>query len=142
VRWLPAPVPLAPSDGTSFVGWGAKVTLRWESVEGLQLGEYYVVRIPYDHVGGVAEFWRQETFLQLPSNFSLSNVGFADRHYDWTVQVMLCHENCYKVWDDQAIKKGEPVGDKSQPRRFYWHPDISGARPEDTPTPTRHVPGG
>jgi serine/threonine protein kinase len=143
VRWLPAPVLLAPADGTSFVGWNADVTLRWATVEGLSPGEYYVVRIPYDAVGGVAEFWRQETLLRLPPNFSLPQVGFADRHYDWTVQVMLCLENCYKVWDDQVAKKGEPVGDKSGPGQFYWQSDISGAPPTDAPpTPTRNVPGG
>jgi hypothetical protein len=141
VRWLPAPALLAPAEGAIFVGWGANVTLQWTAVEGLEIGEYYVVRIPYDDLGGVAEFWRQETFLQLPANFSLPQVGFADRHYDWTVQAMLCQENCYKVWDDQVVKKGTPVGDESAPRRFYWQSDISGVRPSDTPTPTRSVPG-
>ena len=105
----------------------------------MEFGEYYVVRIPYDNAGGVAEFWRQETSVKLPANLSLRGVGFADRHYDWTVQVMRCLENCYKVWDDQAVKKGEPAGDASDPRRFYWQSDISGAAP--TPTPTRDKPG-
>jgi hypothetical protein len=141
-RWLAAPTLLAPADNANFVGWNAKVTLQWSAVPGLQDGEYYVVRVPYDSVGGVAEFWRQETSLQLPPNLSRREVGFPDRHYDWTVQVMRCVSNCYKVWDDQAVKRGEPVGDKSAPGRFYWQSDISGSVPlGPTPTPTRPLPG-
>jgi hypothetical protein len=132
-------VPVAPAEGTSFVGWHADVTLRWAPVEGLELGEYYVVRIPYDNVGGVAEFWREETSVRLPANLSQRDVGFPDRHYDWTVQVMHCLTNCYKVWDDQVSKEGEPVGDKSQPVRFYWQSDIHGGGP--TTPPTRRPPG-
>jgi hypothetical protein len=135
-RWLPAPALQAPGHGQIFVGWNADVTLRWEAVEGLELGEFYVVRVPYDDVGGVAEFWRQETSLQLPPNFSLSNVGFRDRHYEWTVQVMLCQVNCAKAWDDQAVKEGIAVGDESEAGLFYWQPDISGSVPDARPTPT------
>jgi hypothetical protein len=120
-----------------FVGWNAEVTLRWTPVSGLEAGEYYVVRIPYDSAGGVAEFWRQETFLQLPSNLSQREVGFPDRHYDWTVQVMRCQVNCYKVWDDQVPKTGVAVGDESEAGRFYWQSDISGSDPGAKPTATR-----
>ena len=125
------------------MGWNADVTLRWAAVPGLELGEYYVVRIPYDAIGGVAEFWRQETTLRLPPNFSRPEVGFLDRHYDWTVQVMLCHVNCYKVWDDQVAKEGVAVGDESEAGRFYWQSDLSsrpGSGPAATPTRTRGDP--
>jgi hypothetical protein len=140
-RWLAAPTLLAPADNANFVGWNADVTLQWSAVPGLELGEYYVVRVPYDNVGGVAEFWRQETSVRLPSNLSRREVGFPDRHYDWTVQVMRCVSNCYKVWDDQAVKDGEPVGEESAPGRFYWQSDISGAGTTVVATPTRHKPG-
>jgi hypothetical protein len=128
---------LAPTEGQTFVGWNADVILRWAEVPGMEVGEYYVVRVPYDEMGGVAEFWRQETLLRLPSNFSLPEVGFRDRHYLWTVQVRRCTSNCYKVWDDQARKMGTAVGSESAPGLFYWQPDITGGAPVATPTPTK-----
>jgi len=123
VRWLPAPALLEPGDGERFVGWEAEVVLRWSPVAGMQPDEYYVVRIPYDDAGGVAEFWRQETALQLPAHFSQANVGFADRHYQWTVQVMQCVENCGHLWDDRVKKSGDPAGEPSAQGLFYWDPD-------------------
>jgi hypothetical protein len=42
---------------------------------------------------------------------------------------MRCQVNCYKVWDDQAVKEGIAVGDASQVGRFYWQSDISGPLP-------------
>lgn len=100
--------------------------------------EYYVVRIPYDTAGGIAEFWREETTLDVPSNFSSRDVGFADRHYDWSVQVMLCTGNCQYVLADDKKKAGRPVGGRSEMGRFYWHPDVGGApvAPAGTPTST------
>jgi hypothetical protein len=135
-RWLTAPTLLGPADGTSFVGWNARVLLRWSDVDEMLPDEYYVVRIPYDSYGGVAEFWRQETFLQVPPSFSRSDVGFPDRRYTWTVQVMRCTRNCARVLDDNATKSGVVVGTKSQEGAFYWQPDIGGSPPE-TPKPTR-----
>jgi hypothetical protein len=135
-RWLPAPYRLAPADGASFVGWNADVTLRWSDVEGMQPDEYYVVRIPYDDQGGVAEFWRQETILEVPPGFSLREVGFPDRRYTWAVQVMRCSKNCARVLDDNAKKEGIAVGGQSAEGTFYWHPDIGGS-PVDPTTPTR-----
>jgi len=136
-RWLPAPVLLAPADGAQYTGWHASVDLRWSAVPGLAPGEYYVVRIPYDAAGGVAEFWRQETTLNVPSNYSLSEVGFPDRHYAWTVQVKRCVSRCAQVLDDEVRKGGEAVGDESAARVFYWHPDIVHV---PTPTPTKTPP--
>jgi hypothetical protein len=129
VRWLPAPALLAPPDGERFAGWNAKVVLRWSPVADLQPNEYYVVRIPYDDAGSVAEFWRQETALQLPPIFSQRNVGFADRHYRWTVQVMQCLENCEHLQDDNARKRGQEAGELSARGLFYWDADIAGHPP-------------
>jgi serine/threonine protein kinase len=134
-RWLPAPELLAPPDGASFIGWEAKVVLEWSEVEGLREDEYYVVRIPYDVAGNVAEFWRKGTTLRLPPHFSLAENGFADRHYNWTVQVRRCLENCDKVFDENVRKRGEAVGGASAQGLFYWHSDISGR-------PTNPIPGG
>jgi hypothetical protein len=131
VRWLPAPTLLAPADGERFVGWHAKVILRWSPVAGQDPDEYYVVRIPFNERGDVAEFWRQETSLRAPSNFSLPDVGPADRGYTWTVQVQRCVENCERVLDDAAQKRGTAVGDVSAPGLFYWDTDIQ----INTPTP-------
>jgi hypothetical protein len=132
---LPAPELLAPPDGASFIGWEAKVVLEWSEVEGLREDEYYVVRIPYDVAGNVAEFWRKGTTLRLPPHFSLAENGFADRHYNWTVQVRRCLENCDKVFDENVRKRGEAVGGASAQGLFYWHSDISGR-------PTNPIPGG
>jgi len=108
------------------------VVLQWSSATDLAAGEYYVVRIPYDTAGGVAEFWRTERSLQVPANFSSKDVGFLDRRYTWSVQVMRCTANCDKVLDDQARKQGDAVGPASSLGDFYWYPDIGG--PVATPT--------
>jgi serine/threonine protein kinase len=136
VRWMPAPELLAPPDGASYVGWNAEVYLRWSEVQGMLPDEYYVVRIPYDDAGGVAEFWRQETVLRVPSVFSSRGVGFPDRHYAWTVQLMRCTGNCARVLEDDARKQGVAVGSESAARVFYWQPDIGGS-PVQMPTLTR-----
>jgi hypothetical protein len=119
-----------------FVGWNAEVILRWAPVEGLEPGEYYVVSVPYDDVGGVTDFWRRSTQVQLPAHFSLKDVGFSDRHYTWSVQVRRCTENCERVFDDDARKGGEAVGEASAEGHFYWQPDIQGKEPTPTFTPT------
>jgi tetratricopeptide (TPR) repeat protein len=138
-RELSVPILLAPEDGASFVGWGARVILSWSSAGPLAQDEYYVVRIPYDSVGGIAEFWRRETALELPSHFSLPNIGFADRHYNWSVQVMRCTGNCDWALDDNTKKQGVAVGAESATGLFYWHPDIieapPTAAPDTTPSP-------
>jgi hypothetical protein len=90
------------------------------------------VRIPYDGAGSVAEFWREETYLSVPAHFSLSEVGFEDRHYDWTVQVMRCTRNCVRLLEDDAKKQGVAVGGESAVGLFYWQPDIV-QQPEDGP---------
>lgn len=133
-RWLAAPVLLAPADETPFVGWEAKVDLRWSEVEGLREGEYYVIRIPFDNAGGVAEFWRKGTTLRLPPNFSLAEVGFEDRSYRWTVQTMLCQANCDRIVADEVEKRGSAVGDESREGLFYWYPDLGGRPTKPPPT--------
>lgn len=138
-RWLAAPTLLAPEQGASFTGWNAQVILQWSSVGSLRENEYYVVRIPYDAAGNTAQFWRKETAFQVPPNFSQNNVGFSDRHYHWTVQVMRCTQNCDKALEDNVPKGGQPVGNVSQQGLFYWHSDISGGAgpgPETPPTST------
>jgi WD40 repeat protein/serine/threonine protein kinase len=135
-RWLPAPELIAPPDGASYVGWNAEVVLQWEPVGALQSDEYYVVRIPYDSAGGVAEFWTKDTSFRVPQNYSLKEVGFEDRHYDWTVQVLRCTAKCEKALDLDAKEQGVTgvaVGTQSASRMFYWHPDISSPSPS-TPT--------
>ena len=99
---------------------------------------YYVIRIPYnDAGGGVAEFWRKETLFQVPANYSTKEVGFPDRRYTWTVQVMQCTAQCDKVLDDNTRKEGIEVSNKSAEGVFYWHPDIGGGtEPTPRPTPT------
>jgi hypothetical protein len=93
------------------------------------------VRIPYDEAGGIAEFWRKETAFQVPPHFSSRNVGFSDRHYNWTVQVMRCTENCANVGDDNVRKGGQATSAASREGLFYWHPDIGGgSKPDATPT--------
>ena len=113
------------------------MVLQWSSVYGLSPSEYYVVRIPYDAAGGVAEFWRRETSFQVPANFSLPEVGFADRHYSWTVHVKRCTANCDQVLNDQVRKEGVAVGSPSVEGLFYWHPDVgsgTGNPPQTGPT--------
>ena len=68
--------------------------LEWSSVGELAADEYYVIRIPYDDAGGVGEFWRKETSLQVHTHYSSKDVGFPDRHYNWSVQVMRCTDQC------------------------------------------------
>jgi len=133
-RWLLAPVLQSPESGTRFAGWNAEVILRWAEVGWLAPDEYYVVRVPYDDVGGVAEFWRKETSLRVPANFSLAEVGFADRHYNWTVQVMHCTGNCDRALDDDVTKRGAAAGGVSAQGLFYWDPDTGGEKPAATPT--------
>ena len=101
------------------MGWNAQVILQWSSVGALYDNEYYVVRIPYDPAGSLAEFWRKETSFRVPSNFSLSSVGYSDRHYNWSVQVMRCTENCDKVLDDNVRKGGYTTGSQSADGLFY-----------------------
>jgi tetratricopeptide (TPR) repeat protein len=134
-QMLPASTLLAPSDGASFTGWNAVVVLQWSGVGNLGADEYYVVRVPYNEAGDTAEFWRRETSMQVPPHFSLATVGFPDRHYDWSVQVMRCTNNCDRVLDDNTRKQGVVVGGKSSTRRFYWHSDIGGEPPRPTTGP-------
>jgi serine/threonine-protein kinase len=131
-RRLAAPTLIAPQQGTSFTGWGAQVVLQWTSVGGLNPDEFYVVRIPYNQLGETAEFWRKDTAFDVPDHFSAPNVGFADRHYNWTVQVMRCTKNCAQAADDNVRKSGVAVGEKSTEGLFYWSPDIH-SRPTSTP---------
>ncbi len=135
--WLLATELLAPPLGTTFMGWNAEVILRWSAVEGVQEDDYYVVRIPYDVAGNVAEFWRKETSLRVPAIFSSSAVGFPARNYNWTVQVMRCTENCDRVFEDNVKKQGVAVGQKSATGLFYWQPDVGGVSPTATPTRQR-----
>jgi serine/threonine protein kinase len=130
-RWLSAPRLIAPASGSSYAGWNAQVVLQWSSVAGIGPNEYYVVHIPYDDLGGVAEYWRKDTSFQLPSHFSLAAVGFPDRHYNWSVQIMRCASECSKVdsidpdpW--RLGVRGVAVGSKSEDWTFYWHPDTGG----------------
>ena len=109
--------------------------LRWEDVGPLRADEYYVVRIPYDDAGGVAEFWRKETTFQVPSNYSLAEVGFDDRHFHWTVQVLRCTTNCDEALDDNTRKESVAVGSQSAVGLFYWHPDVGGGGDKPTATP-------
>jgi len=111
------------------------VVLQWTSVGNLYGNEYYVVRIPYDAAGNTAEFWRKEMSFQVPPHFSRNDVGFADRHYHWTVQTMRCTQNCDAVQDDNVRKAGVAAGDPSAQGLFYWHSDISGPGPTN-PTNT------
>jgi hypothetical protein len=120
-----APMLLEPTFGASFVGYNAEVNLVWEADPSLQEDEFYVVRIPYNEAGEVAEFWRKETQMRVPAHFSSASVGFPDRHYNWTVQVVRCTSNCLQVFDDNVRKQGVPVGPRSAEGRFYWHTDIS-----------------
>lgn len=131
----PAPRLESPPNGAEFSGWNAEVILSWSGVGSLAADEYYVVRIPYDDAGSVAEFWRKETSFKVPPHFSGREVGFPDRHYSWTVQAMRCIKNCPSVTDDNVAKTGEATGAKSAEGLFYWHPDIGGgAAPVATPT--------
>jgi hypothetical protein len=118
------------------------VILQWSSVGQLAMDEYYVIRIPYDAAGGVAEFWRKETSFQVPRHFSRKDVGFTDRHYNWSVQVMNCTPDCDKVQDDNVRKQGMAVGMKSVDGLFYWHPDIGGSDPPGTPDKPDPTPSG
>ncbi|MBN1815051.1 MAG: hypothetical protein JXA14_24670, partial [Anaerolineae bacterium] len=130
----PAPRLESPPNGAEFSGWNAEVILSWSGVGSLAADEYYVVRIPYDAAGNVAEFWRKETSFKVPPHFSGREVGFPDRHYNWTVQAMRCIENCSSVTDDNVAKTGEATGDRSAEGLFYWYPDIGGGAPVATPT--------
>jgi hypothetical protein len=105
-------------------------------VRGLGRDEYYVVRIPYDDAGNSAEFWRSDTMFQVPSHFSRQDVGFADRHYHWTVQAMRCTSNCDKALDDNVRKEGYAVGSESAQGLFFWHSDVGGVPPTFTPVGT------
>ena len=135
-EWLSAPDLIAPEDGASFTGWSDRVTLEWSSLGPLDPDLYYVVRIPYDAAGGTYEFWRKDTSLEVPAHFSLREVGFSDRHYNWSVQVMRCLENCSEVYDDNIRKTGRPAGNRSAERLFYWFP----GQPSSEPSPTRPWP--
>ena len=128
---------VVPLNDTKFEGWNAVVVLQWSSGAQLAAKDYYVVRIPYDDAGGVAEFWRKETSFQVPAHFSKPEVGFPDRHYNWSVQVMRCIELCEQVLDDNVKKQGTEMSLTSQDRLFYWYPGIGGW---DTPTPTKDPP--
>ncbi len=97
------------------------------------MNEYYVVRIPFNEAGEVAEFWREETTFRLPAHFSLDKYGFPDRHYAWSVQVMRWTENCDQVLNDDVKKEGFAVGSRSAEGIFYWHTDLGG--PQKPPPP-------
>jgi hypothetical protein len=128
-------VPLAPPPGTIFKGYNAEVILAWSEVPNLRADEYYVVRIPYNLAGEVAEFWRKEPRFSVPPNFSTAQVGFEDRRYTWSVQVKRCTENCARVLDDNVKKEGVAVGPRSTEGLFYWYPD-------NVPSPTKTPSGG
>jgi hypothetical protein len=113
--------------------------MHWSNVGYLFEDEYYVVRIPYDAAGNAGEFWRKETSFRVPSNYSLSSVGFPDRHYHWTVQVMRCTQNCAAIGDDNARKGGQAVSDRSAEGLFFWHSD-RGGRATFTPPANQKAP--
>jgi hypothetical protein len=113
------------------------VNLQWANAASLEANEYYVVRIPYDSAGNVAEFWRKETSFRVPSNFSGSNVGFSDRHYSWSVQVMRCTSGCERALDDNVKKEGVAAGNESDQGLFYWYPDLGGG---ERPGPGQATP--
>jgi tRNA A-37 threonylcarbamoyl transferase component Bud32 len=131
-----APILLAPPYGTPFQGYNTVVELVWSEVPGLDDDEYYVVSIPFNPAGEVAQFWRKETIFRVPPHFSrddLDGVGFDDRHYNWTVQVRRCTKNCDKALDDNVKKTGVAVGKRSAKGLFYWYPSGS-PRPTKTPS--------
>jgi hypothetical protein len=139
-RWLAAPLLLAPENGASFQGWNADVVLQWSPEPGLRADEYYVVRIPYDAAGNTAEFWRKETAFRVPPNFSQRDVGFADRHYNWTVQVFRCTASCDAIEDDNVRKQGIAVGSASTEGLFFWYSFGGGLDPRPTATPPATPP--
>jgi hypothetical protein len=108
--------------------------LQWQPGGTLETDDYYVIRIPWGSgPNDVAEFWRKETQFQVPANYSQADVGFPDRHYNWSVQLMRCTAKCDQVFDDSIKKGGQALGSRSPEWLFYWHPDIGGGA---TPTPT------
>jgi hypothetical protein len=133
----PAPTLLAPPNGASFLGYNDRVDLVWSAVPGLRDDEFYVVSIPYNDAGMVAEFWRKTTTMRVPSHFSTVKVGFSDRHYNWYVQVKRCTGNCFQALDDNAKKTGVAVGARSAEGLFYWHADVSSVPATPTKVPLK-----
>ena len=115
---------LAPPDDAKYKGYNDKVILEWSEVGTLGPNDYYVVRVPYDRYGGVAEFWTKELWHELPGHLSESKVGFTDRRYAWTVQVMQCTENCDEVYNPNIPKQGVALGPMSREGTFVWEPDF------------------
>jgi hypothetical protein len=124
---------LLPPYGTIYKGWNATVELVWSETLVLDDDEYYVVSIPYNEAGEVAEFWRKSPKFLVPQNFSDRQTGFEDRHYNWYVQVKRCTQNCAQVQDDNVKKVGVPIGPRSLEGLFYWWPDDGGPPPTKTP---------
>jgi hypothetical protein len=118
---------LEPENGAAFEGQAADVILRWSDVGPLGADDYYVVRVPHDAEGGVAEFWLKETSLVLPDYLYQADYAFPDRGYRWTVHVMRCTKNCDPAADDDTLREGIPLGDESAEGMFYWRP---GSGPE------------
>jgi hypothetical protein len=120
--WTPRIV--GPANDAKYQGYNARVLLEWSEVRGLGPNDYYVVRVPYDDYGGIAEFWTKELCYRLPGHLSESTVGFRDRRYTWTVQVMRCTGNCDEVYNPNVTKQGSALGAASREGTFTWEPDF------------------
>jgi hypothetical protein len=123
-------------DGAEFTGWDANVTLSWQGAETLPEGAYYVVRVVWDASGNNDEFWTTGKEQSLPENYS-GGSGFPDDSYLWSVQAMRCTGTCEAIGDYKTRKQGEPVGDSSEVRQFFWYPGGDGNGPPPPPPPPR-----
>jgi LysM repeat protein len=85
----PAPVLLAPPDGTAFEGAGTVILLNWASVGILDEDEWYVVRVRRS--GMVAELlplvWTKATSWRLPGDLYVAGLEEPQRFY-WQISVM------------------------------------------------------
>jgi LysM repeat protein len=116
----PAPNQLLPTDGATFSGAEAVISLQWTSVGTLRPNEYYYVVLE-DVTCNCARFHRQATFetkLIVPAEFRPEDA--AVHVYRWTVTTVRQRAT------SGATPEYDPAGATSPSRVFSW---VLGAAP-------------
>ena len=112
----PAPVLLAPPDGTAFEGADTVILLNWASVGILDEDEWYVVRVRRS--GEVAELlplvWTKATSWRLPGDLYVAGLEEPQRFY-WQVSVMQ-----KTGLTEDGTWTGEQISPPGVVRTFTW----------------------
>lgn len=132
-----APVLKGPTDGATFTGAGAQITLSWNPVGPLAADEWYDISVRYRR-GGVVQYsgtWTRDTSYRLPG-FLFDQADHGNFEWDVTVRRQTGTR-------PDGGKIGPAIGATSETRHFVWQPGggESGGEPAPTPMFEKGKPG-